>query len=75
MRALYDSRAQGSGLARAFWRDEYRLNALIGRYPKPFVAIQDGIVMGGGIGLSGHARAPHRHRALAGSPCRRPASA
>src|SRR5262249_49277359 len=39
-----------------FWREEYRLNALIGRYPKPFVAIQDGIVMGGGIGLSGHAR-------------------
>jgi enoyl-CoA hydratase len=56
VRALYDSRAQGSGLARAFWREEYRLDALIGRYPKPFVAIQDGIVMGGGIGLSGHAR-------------------
>ena len=53
--ALYDSRVQGSGIARAFWRDEYRLNALIGRYPKPYVAIQDGIVMGGGIGLSGHA--------------------
>ena len=42
--------------ARSFWREEYRLNALIGRYPKPYVAIQDGIVMGGGIGLSGHAR-------------------
>lgn len=55
VRSLYDSRAQGSGFARAFWRDEYRLNALIGRYPKPYVAIQDGIVMGGGIGLSGHA--------------------
>ena len=56
MRALYDSREQGSTLARTFWRDEYPLNALIGRYPKPYVAIQDGIVMGGGIGLSGHAR-------------------
>jgi enoyl-CoA hydratase len=55
VRALYDSRADGSGLARSFWREEYRLNALIGRYPKPFLAIQDGIVMGGGIGLSGHA--------------------
>ena len=55
VRALYDSRTEGSGLARAFWSDEYPLNALIGRYPKPFVAIQDGIVMGGGIGLSGHA--------------------
>ncbi len=56
VRALYDSREQGSSFARAFWSEEYRLNALIGRYPKPFVAIQDGIVMGGGIGLSGHAR-------------------
>jgi enoyl-CoA hydratase len=54
VRSLYESRTQGSGLARAFWRDEYRLNALIGRYPKPYVAIQDGIVMGGGIGLSSH---------------------
>ena len=56
VRSLYESRAHGSGYARAFWRDEYRLNALIGRYPKPCVALQDGIVMGGGIGLSGHAR-------------------
>jgi enoyl-CoA hydratase len=56
VRALYDSRERGSSLARAFWSQEYRLNATIGRYPKPFVAIQDGIVMGGGIGLSGHAR-------------------
>jgi enoyl-CoA hydratase len=56
VRSLYDSRTQGSGMARRFWSEEYRLNALIGRYPKPYVAIQDGIVMGGGIGLSGHAR-------------------
>ena len=56
VRALYDSRADGSALARAFWGGEYPLNALIGRYPKPYVAIQDGIVMGGGIGLSGHGR-------------------
>ena len=56
VRALYDSRSEGSGLAHRFWTEEYRLNALIGRYPKPFVALQDGIVMGGGIGLSGHAR-------------------
>lgn len=56
VRSLYESRTQGSGFARTFWRDEYRLNALICRYAKPFVAIQDGIVMGGGIGLSSHAR-------------------
>jgi enoyl-CoA hydratase len=54
VRSFYESRAQGSGFARTFWRDEYRLNALIPRYPKPYVAIQDGIVMGGGIGLSSH---------------------
>ncbi len=55
VRSLYESRTLGSGFARTFWRDEYRLNALIARYPKPFVALQDGIVMGGGIGLSSHA--------------------
>jgi enoyl-CoA hydratase len=55
VRGLYDSRTEGSALARAFWSEEYRLNALIARYPKPFVAIMDGIVMGGGIGLSAHA--------------------
>src|SRR5262245_29295983 len=54
VRSLYDGRTQGSQVARAFWSEEYRLNALIGRYPKPYVALMDGIVMGGGIGVSAH---------------------
>ena len=37
-----------------FWREEYVLNAMIKRYPKPYVALIDGIVMGGGVGLSVH---------------------
>lgn len=45
----------GGTAAAAFWADEYRLNALIADYPKPYVAIMDGIVLGGGIGLSAHA--------------------
>lgn len=49
-----DAKAGGSDNA-AFWADEYRLNALIADYPKPYVAIMDGIVLGGGIGLSAHA--------------------
>ena len=45
---------QGAGhaAALAFWRDEYKLNLRIKRYPKPYVALVDGIVMGGGAGLS-----------------------
>ena len=37
-----------------FFRQEYRLNYLIANYPKPYVALMDGIVMGGGIGVSAH---------------------
>jgi len=55
VRAMYDSRTEGSAFARRFWADEYRLNATIARYPKPIVALMDGIVMGGGIGLASHA--------------------
>ena len=55
LRALYDlCRAGRYDEALRFWRDEYRLNALIKRYRKPYVAIIDGIVMGGGVGISIH---------------------
>ena len=52
--AIYHS-AKGDGSeARSFWHDEYILNAYIAAYPKPYVAIMDGIVMGGGVGVSSH---------------------
>lgn len=44
----------GSATA-AFWRDEYVMNSRIARYDKPIVAIMDGAVMGGGVGISAHA--------------------
>jgi enoyl-CoA hydratase/carnithine racemase len=39
---------------RKFWADEYRLNAKIANCPIPYVAIMDGITMGGGVGISVH---------------------
>ncbi len=50
----HDAKEGGSG-SKDFWRDEYVLNAVIGRFDKPYVAIMDGVVMGGGVGLSAHA--------------------
>lgn len=68
--SLYRDATTGDGrAAAAFWRDEYRLNALIARYPKPYVALMDGIVLGGGIGLSAHGS--HRivtERSMLGMP-------
>lgn len=56
VRELYGYTTGGHAAeALRFFRDEYRLNAMIARYPKPVVAIMDGITMGGGIGLAGHA--------------------
>jgi enoyl-CoA hydratase len=45
--------AQGTGAAaRAFFFNEYRLNHLLFSYPKPTVVFMDGVVMGGGVGIS-----------------------
>lgn len=44
----------GSG-AYEFWRDEYRMDAAIAAHPDPVISFMDGIVMGGGIGISAHA--------------------
>ncbi len=46
-----------------FWATEYRMNAAIARYPKPVVILAQGIVMGGGVGIAGHAS----HRVLCDS--------
>ncbi|GAA3523173.1 enoyl-CoA hydratase/isomerase family protein [Amycolatopsis ultiminotia] len=54
IRSIYDDARAGGAASLEFWADEYRMNALIGRYPKPYVAIMDGIVMGGGVGISAH---------------------
>jgi enoyl-CoA hydratase len=55
LRALYKlGRAGRYEEALAYWHDEYRLNALIKRYRKPYVALIDGVVMGGGAGISIH---------------------
>ncbi len=55
IRHLYDlGRAGRQQEALAFWRDEYTLNTAIKHYPKPYVSLIDGIVMGGGVGISAH---------------------
>jgi enoyl-CoA hydratase len=55
IRALYElGRAGRQDEALTFFREEYTLNAAIKRYPKPYVALIDGIVMGGGFGVSVH---------------------
>jgi enoyl-CoA hydratase len=55
LRALYDlGRAGRFDEALGYFREEYALNARIKRYRKPYVALIDGIVMGGGVGISVH---------------------
>ena len=50
---VYESRGSGNPPI-DFFADEYRLNAAIARFPKPYVSLIDGIVMGGGVGISFH---------------------
>ncbi|QGX98700.1 enoyl-CoA hydratase/isomerase family protein [Roseovarius faecimaris] len=52
---LYDTgRAGDFAYGQRFWRDEYRLNAKIAEYPKPYIAFMQGFTMGGGVGISCH---------------------
>jgi len=52
--AIYKDMLHGGTETAEFWADEYRLNALISQYPKPYVAFMDGLVLGGGVGVSAH---------------------
>ncbi|BCW89097.1 Fatty acid oxidation complex subunit alpha [Alphaproteobacteria bacterium SO-S41] len=54
IRALYKSGIAKDSYATEFWGEEYQLNTLIKEYPKPYVALTQGVVMGGGVGLSVH---------------------
>jgi enoyl-CoA hydratase len=56
IRMLAESGAGDGAAARAFFHAEYRLNHLLHVYPKPVVALMDGVTMGGGVGISVHNR-------------------
>lgn len=54
IRALFEAGKTDKSLAIGFYRDEYWLNASIKHFPKPYIALLHGIVMGGGVGVSVH---------------------
>lgn len=55
VRAVVETvRAEGVAAALPFFRDEYRMNWRIARFPKPYIALLNGITMGGGCGISIH---------------------
>ncbi|MDF2366492.1 enoyl-CoA hydratase/isomerase family protein, partial [Sneathiella sp.] len=49
---LYNEGKDGGDYPYHFYRDEYLLNTRIKHFPKPYIALIDGIVMGGGVGVS-----------------------
>jgi enoyl-CoA hydratase/carnithine racemase len=52
IRAIYESHQNRDSLHRDFFVTEYPLDYLLHSYPKPYIALIDGIVMGGGMGIS-----------------------
>lgn len=56
IRALWESSHAKGDLGKILWREEYILNSRIAHFSKPYVAFMDGIVMGGGVGLSAHSK-------------------
>lgn len=54
VRAVWQAGRDGDPLTEVFFREEYRLNRLIHTFAKPYVALIDGITMGGGVGVSVH---------------------
>jgi len=55
IRTLFETRKRGDmAYFRRFYWEEYRLNRLIKHSTKPYIALLDGIVMGGGVGISVH---------------------
>ena len=53
---LYETgRAGDFAWGQRFWRDEYRMNATLARYPKPIASFMQGFTMGGGVGVGCHA--------------------
>ena len=63
----------GSASLEDFFTEEYRLNHLIHYYPKPYIALMDGVVMGGGLGVSEAGRERGLRVVTDGSkwPCRK----
>ena len=52
---MYDTASAGDfEYGRKFWRDEYRMNAKLANFPKPYIALMQGFTMGGGVGVSCH---------------------
>ncbi|MEJ0067477.1 MAG: enoyl-CoA hydratase/isomerase family protein [Pseudomonadota bacterium] len=74
VRAIAESLSdKTSRLSQDFFREEYVLNRRIHRFPKPYIALLDGVSMGGGFGVSVHGRfaSPRRNSP---SRCRKPRS-